>query len=105
MLLIPIKDHWKRMTDKVMEKWGQLTFNELTAIDDQRNQLVRILKERYGYAEERADEELSDFTAGVKPIRDPLAAPPTEASCFRESAKQVADVELFFEPFDPKLIY
>ena len=44
-----IKGDWKQMTGKVKEKWGKLTDNELTVIAGQREQLVGVLQERYGY--------------------------------------------------------
>ena len=64
-----IKGDWKQMTGKVKEKWGKLTDNELTTIAGQRDQLVGILQERYGYAKERAEKEISDFSDGLKPIK------------------------------------
>ena len=64
-----IKGDWKQMTGKVKEKWGKLTDNDLTTIAGQRDQMVGILQERYGYAKERAEKELSDFTEGLKPIK------------------------------------
>ncbi len=62
-----IKGDWKQITGKVKEKWGKLTDNELTVIAGQREQLVGILQERYGYAKEIAEQEVNDFTSGLKP--------------------------------------
>jgi len=64
-----IKGDWKQMTGKVKEKWGKLTDNDLTVIAGQRDQLVGILQERYGYARERAEKELNEFADGLKPVR------------------------------------
>ncbi len=61
-----IKGDWKQMTGKVKEKWGQLTDNELTVIAGQRDQLIGVLQERYGYEKERAEKEVNDFTQGLK---------------------------------------
>ena len=66
-----IKGDWKQMTGKVKEKWGKLTDNELTTIAGQRDQMIGILQERYGYAKERAEKELSDFAESLKPIKAP----------------------------------
>ena len=61
-----IKGEWKQMTGKVKAKWGKLTDNELTVIAGQREQLVGVLQERYGYKKERAEKEVNDFTNGLK---------------------------------------
>lgn len=55
------------MNGKLKEKWGKLTDNELTVIAGQREQLVGVLQERYGYEKERAEKEVNDFTRGLKP--------------------------------------
>ena len=62
-----IKGNWKQMTGKVKEKWGKLTDDELTVIAGQREQLVGVLQERYGYDKERAENEVNDFLHGLKP--------------------------------------
>lgn len=64
-----IKGDWKQVTGKVKQKWGKLTDSELTVINGQREQMVGILQERYGYAKERAEKEVSDFADGLKPVK------------------------------------
>lgn len=66
-----IKGDWKQLTGKVKEKWGKLTDDDLTTIAGQRDQMVGILQERYGYAKERAEQELSNFTDGMKAPQPP----------------------------------
>lgn len=61
-----IKGDWKQFTGKVKEKWGKLTDDDLTTIAGQRDQMVGILQERCGYAKERAEKELSNFTDSMK---------------------------------------
>jgi uncharacterized protein YjbJ (UPF0337 family) len=39
---------WKQIKGKVKEQWGRLTDNELMAIVAKRDQLVGILKHKYG---------------------------------------------------------
>ena len=63
-----IKGDWKQITGNVKEKWGKLTDNELTTIAGQRDQMVGILQERYGYAKEQAEKELDEFTKGLKGV-------------------------------------
>ena len=41
-------DNWKQVKGKVKEKWGNLTDDDLTAINGQRDQLEGKIQERYG---------------------------------------------------------
>ncbi len=51
--------NWKQMTGQVKEWWGDLTDDDLTKIDGKRDRLVGALQERYGYAKERAETEVT----------------------------------------------
>ena len=62
-----IKGSWRQFTGKVKEKWGKLTDDDLTTIAGKRDQLLGALQERYGYDKERAERELNDFTASIRP--------------------------------------
>jgi uncharacterized protein YjbJ (UPF0337 family) len=64
-----IKGDWQQITGKAREKWGKLTDNDLTTIAGQRDQLIGILQERYGYEKERAEKSVSDFADGLKPVK------------------------------------
>ena len=55
-----IKGQWKQFSGKVKEKWGNLTDDDLTAINGQQDQLVGKLQERYGYTKEKATELMLD---------------------------------------------
>jgi len=57
-----IKGNWKQVTGKVKQKWGKLTDDDLTAVAGMRDQLAGKLQERYGYAKERAEKELDEFS-------------------------------------------
>jgi uncharacterized protein YjbJ (UPF0337 family) len=43
---------------EVKEWWGKLTDDDLTRVDGNRDKLVGLLQERYGYAKERAEQEI-----------------------------------------------
>jgi uncharacterized protein YjbJ (UPF0337 family) len=62
-----IKGQWKLFSGKVKQKWGQLTDDDLTAINGQQDQLVGKLQERYGYTKEKAQKELNDFLSASRP--------------------------------------
>jgi uncharacterized protein YjbJ (UPF0337 family) len=57
-----IKGNWKQISGKVKEKWGKLTDDDLTTAAGQREQLLGLLQKRYGYAKEKAEQELDQFT-------------------------------------------
>jgi uncharacterized protein YjbJ (UPF0337 family) len=47
------------MKGQVKEWWGDLTDDDLTKIDGKRDKLVGALQERYGYARDRAEQEVT----------------------------------------------
>jgi len=57
-----IKGDWKQLSGKVKEKWGKLTDDDLTVAAGRREQLLGILQRRYGYAKEKAEEQVEKFT-------------------------------------------
>ncbi|NIF22792.1 MULTISPECIES: CsbD family protein [Pantoea] len=56
-----VSGNWKQFKGKFKEKWGKLTDDDLTVIEGKREQLVGKIQERYGYAKERAEEEVKDW--------------------------------------------
>ncbi len=50
---------WKQMRGRVREWWGQLTDDDLDVIDGKMDRLAGRLQERYGWAKERAEEEIA----------------------------------------------
>jgi len=62
-----IEGNWKQFTGKVKAQWGKLTDDDLTTIKGKRDELSGILQERYGYAKDKAERELDDFSRSLKP--------------------------------------
>jgi uncharacterized protein YjbJ (UPF0337 family) len=56
-----VEGNWKKMKGTVKERWGKLTDDDLTAIAGRRDQLEGMIQERYGYAKERARNEIEDW--------------------------------------------
>lgn len=58
--------HWSRIRPQVKNWWNQLTDADLEQVAGQKDRLVRALETRYGYAHERAaqevDRHLRDFS-------------------------------------------
>lgn len=57
-----VKGDWKQFSGKVKEKWGNLTDDDLTAINGQREQLEGKLQKRYGYAKDKAKQEIDNWS-------------------------------------------
>lgn len=57
---------WTQIKGKVKEKWGDLTDDDLQVAEGNAEYLSGRLQERYGYARERADEEVKKFDATLR---------------------------------------
>jgi uncharacterized protein YjbJ (UPF0337 family) len=53
-----LKGKWKQMRGEVKKWWGDLTDDDLDRIEGERDKLVGILQERYGYSREKAEAEV-----------------------------------------------
>ena len=56
-----IGGNWKQCKGKAKEKWGKLTDDDMTVIEGKRDQLVGRIQERYGYAKDQAEKEVTDW--------------------------------------------
>lgn len=56
-----VAGNWKQFTGKVKEQWGDLTDDDLTRINGQRDQLVGRIRESYGISKEEAERQVSDW--------------------------------------------
>lgn len=52
---------WKQLKGKVQQAWGDLTNDDLDKMNGSREELVGKVQERYGYARERAEQEVDRF--------------------------------------------
>jgi uncharacterized protein YjbJ (UPF0337 family) len=50
---------WKQVRGQVKEWWGKLTDDDLDVIDGKKDKLAGKLQERYGWARDKAEEEIS----------------------------------------------
>jgi uncharacterized protein YjbJ (UPF0337 family) len=60
-----IEGNWKQFSGKVKEKWGQLTDDDLSKVNGNREQLEGILQQRYGYAKDKAKAEIDSWSNGL----------------------------------------
>lgn len=52
---------WKQAKGEIQKQWGKLTDDDLDVIQGEQEKLVGLIQERYGYAREEAEEEVSRF--------------------------------------------
>jgi uncharacterized protein YjbJ (UPF0337 family) len=58
-----IEGGWKQMKGTIREQWGKLTDDEFDIIAGQRDKLVGVIQERYGYSREAAEAEVQRLEA------------------------------------------
>lgn len=56
-----IKGNWNQAKGKIKETWGDLTDDDLSVIEGQRDQLVGRVQERYGIAKDEAERQVTDW--------------------------------------------
>jgi uncharacterized protein YjbJ (UPF0337 family) len=56
-----LKGTWKQVRGQVKSKWGELTDDELDQVAGERDKLLGLLQEKYGYAKVKAEREIDDF--------------------------------------------
>jgi uncharacterized protein YjbJ (UPF0337 family) len=61
-----LKGKWKEIKGSVKEKWGKLTDDDLTAVEGEKEKLLGLLQQKYGYAKDKAEQEYKDFIGRYK---------------------------------------
>ena len=56
-----IEGNWKQVTGRAKVQWGKLTDDDLDVIAGRRDQLEGKIQERYGYAKDKARQEIDDW--------------------------------------------
>jgi len=56
-----LKGQWHQVKGEIKSQWGKLTDSDLDQIEGESEKLVGKLQERYGYARDRAEQELREF--------------------------------------------
>lgn len=57
---------WRIIKGQIKQKFGRLTDDDLAEIDGRREELIGRLQQRYGYAKEKAEHELTNFEKTLK---------------------------------------
>ena len=61
-----VEGNWKQIKGKIKEKWGQLTDDDLDAINGGRGQLEGKIQERYGLAKNQVRRDIDDWYASQR---------------------------------------
>jgi len=56
-----LKGKWHQLKGAAKVQWSKLTDDDFDRIDGESEKLVGVIQERYGYARERATEEVNNF--------------------------------------------
>ncbi|CAG0941000.1 hypothetical protein ANRL1_00343 [Anaerolineae bacterium] len=54
-------DKWPEFRDQVRQQWGKLTDDDLQQLSGQTEELVCVLRQRYGYGQVQAEFEINNW--------------------------------------------
>ena len=58
-----LEGKWKQMRGRMKEAWGKLTDDDLDRVDGRLDRLAGLLQSKYGYARDKAEEEIKTLFA------------------------------------------
>lgn len=56
-----IEGNWKQFSGKAKEQWGKLTDDDLAQVNGRREQLEGAIQTHYGYAKDKARQEVDSW--------------------------------------------
>lgn len=56
-----IQGKWDQLKGSVKEQWGDLTDDELTQIEGNRDRMAGKLQEKYGWTKTEVDDKMDEF--------------------------------------------
>lgn len=56
-----IQGHWKEIKGKLKQQWSKLTDDEIGQMRGTYDELEGVLQKRYGYAKDKAQQEIETF--------------------------------------------
>jgi uncharacterized protein YjbJ (UPF0337 family) len=60
-----IKGKWKQLNGKIKAQWGDLTDDDLTVAEGNREYLSGKVQERYGVTKDIAEKQVRDFEKSI----------------------------------------
>jgi uncharacterized protein YjbJ (UPF0337 family) len=65
-----IQGQWEQVKGEAKRRWADLTDDDLTRAEGDKDRLVGALRERYGYSKDQAQREVDEWVDGlVKDIK------------------------------------
>lgn len=61
-----IKGKWKQLNGKIKAQWGDLTDDDLTIAEGNREYLTGKVQERYGVTRDIAQKQVEDFEKNIR---------------------------------------
>jgi len=61
-----LKGKWKEIKGEIKVKWGKLTDDDLAMVEGNKEKLLGILQQKYGYAKDKAEQEYKGFIGRYK---------------------------------------
>ncbi|MBX3438609.1 MAG: CsbD family protein [Planctomycetaceae bacterium] len=61
-----IKGKWKQAKGQALQKWGELTDDDLDVVNGRREELVGKVQERYGIAKAEAERQVTEFETSCR---------------------------------------
>ncbi len=56
-----VQENWPGVSQRAQQRWGKLTDADVVAVQDQREQLVRRIQQRYGVHGDEANRQVSNW--------------------------------------------
>jgi uncharacterized protein YjbJ (UPF0337 family) len=56
-----VEGNWEQFKGKVQQQWGKLTNDDLDVIKGKRKELAGRIQERYGHAQQQAEQEIDSW--------------------------------------------
>ena len=60
--------NWKAVKKLVRQRWGRITDDDLDLIGGKSDELISILRKRYGYGKTQAEIEIDDWLSSVNHV-------------------------------------
>ena len=57
-----IEGNWKQLKGKAVEKWGEISDDEMDVIAGKKDQLVGKIQAKYGVTKEDAEKQVKEFS-------------------------------------------
>lgn len=68
-----LSGQWKQLKGTAKARWGKLTDDDLLRAEGNYDKLVGFIQQRYGYAVDRAKQEVDEWLSTSAPGRDEAA--------------------------------